>query len=193
MSDFRLRAESCLGAGFTPHSFSRPGRPLVAISEQSPVFVLEIAAFRAIEHDDVRHFQAELGAPPPSRGTMTLTNGAEIVSIGPNRWVATAANPVSFAASANFAVTDLGSARGYFTVSGEKAAAVLSKGTSIDLDAKVFASGSAAATRVSHFSTVIWRPQETGGFSILVPRSFARAFYHWLVLAAAEFGIVGAA
>ncbi len=184
MSDFRLRAEACLGAGAPPRSFGS----LVHITERSPVFALEIAGFGAPNDGDVAHFQAALGAAPPAPGAVARGPAAEVLSVGPNRWIAIADTPMHFPPSENFAVTDLSSARGCFLLSGAKASTVLAKGTSVDLDPTVFTAGSVIVTRIGHFSAVVWRPSDGDGFAVLVSRSYARSFYDWVILASAEFG-----
>lgn len=150
--------------------------------------VLEVAAFRAMQSIDIEHFEAATGVTPPAAGSAVRSAEVEVASLGPNRWAIIAPSELSFPPGDNFAVTDLASARARFTISGPKYAAVLAKGTSIDLHPDVFPPGGAAATRISHFSALIWRLEMEDGFSILTPRSYAHSFYDWLVLAAAEFG-----
>lgn len=188
MSDSRLTAESCLPGGRVARTFKRAGDIQVRIEERFPVFVLEVAAFRGLQSRDIEHFEATTGARPPTSGNALRANNIEVAALGPNRWTIIAHSELIFTPGDNFAVTDLGSARTCFIVSGPKAAIVLAKGTSIDLHPSVFPAGSAAATRISHFSALIWQLDMEDGFSILTPRSYAQSFYDWLVLAASEFG-----
>jgi len=152
------------------------------------VFVLEVAAFGALQSQDIQHFEAATGVTPPAAGNAVHGRNVGVAALGPNRWAIIAPSELSFTPNDNFAVTDLGSARTCFIISGTKAAIVLAKGTSIDLHPSVFPAGSAAATRISHFSALIWQLDMEDGFLILTPRSYAHSFYDWLVLAASEFG-----
>lgn len=69
---------------------------------------------------------------------------------------------------------------------GPMAAAVLSKGTAVDLHPGAFAPGRTVATLIGHVSAYLTR-HETEAFEIAVPRSFAQALWDDLAAMCAEF------
>ena len=119
---------------------------------------------------------------------------------GPEAWLAIAEDGGNgFAAFLRDAIGDYAAvvdqSDGYavLRVSGQNARALLAKGVPLDLHARSFQVGDLAATVVSHIGTTIWRlaDREDGApvFELLVFRSLAESFWHWLNESAAEFGL----
>ena len=85
-------------------------------------------------------------------------------------------------------VSDQSDARTIIRVSGERARDVLAKGVPIDLHPSVFRAGDAAVTTVAHMGAHFWQVDGTPTYEFIVSRSFAVAFWEWVVHSAAEFG-----
>jgi methylglutamate dehydrogenase subunit D len=65
----------------------------------------------------------------------------------------------------------------------------LAKGLPIDLDPRAFGIGHAAVTAVAHVGVHLWQINELPTYRLLVPRSYAGSFWHWLSASAAEYGL----
>jgi len=75
-------------------------------------------------------------------------------------------------------------------VGGPKARQALAKGVPLDLDARSFRVGDTALTVVEHIHAHLWQIDETPTYEFAVFRSFAVAFYEWLLEASIEFGVM---
>ena len=68
----------------------------------------------------------------------------------------------------------------------------LAKGIPLDLDPRAFKVGDVATTVVSHIGLTLWRLDDRNGtavFELMVARSLAASFWHWLSDSSAEFGM----
>lgn len=132
-------------------------------------------------------------ALPEQPGQSVANDVATVMAIGPGKILIegheTALLPALQAAigPAIGTVTDLSHARWVFRISGSAAEWVLAKGLAIDLDPAAFPLHQSAASAV-HGIGILVRRAEADAFDLYVPRSFARAFWHWLTDAAAEVG-----
>jgi sarcosine oxidase subunit gamma len=82
----------------------------------------------------------------------------------------------------------------YYTtlaVGGRRAADLLAKGCTLDLHPQVFTPGQCAQTHVAKATVLIWPTDAGSSFRILVRRSYADYFGHWLNQAVREFGGAG--
>jgi methylglutamate dehydrogenase subunit D len=86
-------------------------------------------------------------------------------------------------------VTDQSDSHVMIRVSGARARDTLAKGVSIDLHPRVFRPGDAAGTTVAYIGVQLWQVDDAPTYELLVPRSFAAAFWDWLTESAAEFGV----
>ena len=132
--------------------------------------------------------QERLGCAPPASGGATIGVDGTLVWSAPNQWLAVgfdgpkvAALPAALEGIA--AVTDQTDSRALLDISGPASRTMLAKGFAIDLHPSVFASGSAAVTKVAHLSVQIWQTDETQRYRISVPRSSAGTFWSWLMSA----------
>ncbi|MBV8239440.1 MAG: hypothetical protein JOY75_01445 [Hyphomicrobiales bacterium] len=66
----------------------------------------------------------------------------------------------------------------------------LSQKIAVDLNPRVFTAGDAAVTTVGHIAVHLRQLDETPAYEFAVSRSYAAAFWRWLVDSAAEFGAV---
>ncbi|MDX2265295.1 MAG: sarcosine oxidase subunit gamma family protein [Hyphomicrobiales bacterium] len=186
MHDLKLSAVSALGASGGPRRFGRDGEPQVRLVERFPCRVWEVAALDARDSAAAAAFSALMGVAPPPPGMSAQANGADILSIGPNRWAIVSSAAIALEGDA-LALTDLSAARSCFVVSGARAEQVLRKGTSVDLHPSALPEGAVVATRLGHVAVTLWRG-DRGEFRMLVARSFARAAWDWLIHAAEEYG-----
>lgn len=93
-----------------------------------------------------------------------------------------------FAGSAS--VFDQTDGRVLLEVDGDRARDALAKGCSLDLDPRAFAPGRVAATAIAHLNVHLWHVAATGGYRMLVVRTYFDSFWRWLAASAAEYGAV---
>ncbi|MCA0433571.1 MAG: sarcosine oxidase subunit gamma [Proteobacteria bacterium] len=84
-------------------------------------------------------------------------------------------------------VIDQSHGRVTIRISGEKAVAVLAKGTPVDLHPVHFAIGKSALTQMAHVGIHLTRTGEDS-FELSVFRGFAESFWEWLCEMSLEFG-----
>lgn len=115
--------------------------------------------------------------------------GSAVYWLAPNDWLllepATDAGSIGNAlqqadAGAASVITDVTDAWSIIDMSGEDAAAKLAEGCSVDLDGRLFVSGSYALTRLQRLSVIIHRLDDPPRFRILTDRSTARFLWDWL-------------
>ena len=87
-------------------------------------------------------------------------------------------------------ISDQSDGRAVVRIAGARARDVLAKGVPVDLNPRVFTAGDAAVTTVGHIAVHLWQLDETPAYEFAVSRSYAAAFWRWLVDSAAEFGAV---
>ena len=124
-----------------------------------------------------------------------LADSIGFIWAGPGQWLAMAdtEDVATFerrllAALGNLAsVSDQSHACTIIRVAGARARDVLAKGVPIDLHVNSFRLGQAAITTVGHIRLHIWQVDETPTYELIVTRSLAVSFWHWLTAAAAEF------
>lgn len=84
-------------------------------------------------------------------------------------------------------VVDQSHGRVVFRIAGQKARAVLAKGTPVDLHHDHFPLGKSALTQMAHVGVHLTRTGENE-FTLSVFRGFSESFWEWLAGACAEFG-----
>lgn len=137
---------------------------------------------------------AALGAGLPATGRAVATADTSITWAGDGTWLATSprhglADRLSHAVGGDAAIIDQSDGRCLFELSGRDSRRTLEKGTTLDLHPRAFAPGQAAATTISHVP-VLLRQMDTGPtYEIVVSRSLAADFWHWLRDSAAEYGL----
>ncbi|MGE8942022.1 sarcosine oxidase subunit gamma [Leptospira interrogans] len=126
----------------------------------------------------------------PAVGHTTTIPGADLLSIGPDVYwlLGHPENAVTFLA--RFAVClDMTDAWAGLRIGGSNAAALLAKGTAIDLDPRVFQTRRCATASFAQLRTVLWRPSEGSDYELFVGRSYALSLWEWLVDAFAEYRV----
>jgi sarcosine oxidase subunit gamma len=140
---------------------------------------------------------AALALPAPGR--LQAVGGALLLAVRPARtWHlgpraapgATRRALVARAAGA-FSVVDLSSAYEVLELAGARAAELLARGCRLDLGARAFGPGRAAATTIAQVTVTLARTPR--GYLLLAPASYARHLTEWLVAAGRPFGLALAA
>lgn len=113
--------------------------------------------------------------------------GIVLLGTGPGSWLAYAdVAPADWAAglrerlSALASVSDQSGGYAIFRLSGLGARTVLQRGAAIDFRPAAFAVGAVATTMIAHIGVVIRQVDEAPTYDILLFRSFAGSFRHWL-------------
>ena len=130
---------------------------------------------------------AALGVEPRDGPYCSTGEGIALLGTGPGSWLAYAeAAPADWAAGLRDRLGRLASVSdqsgGYviFRLSGPGARTVLRRGASIDFHPAAFAAGSVATTAIAHIGVVIHQVDDAPSYDILLFRSFAGSFRHWL-------------
>jgi sarcosine oxidase subunit gamma len=140
-----------------------------------------------------------LGAALPQVGKARVAGETTVLGIGPDEWLALAADGPALAARLREAaagqfvgVTDVSENYTTLVASGPAAREVLAKGCPLDLHARAFQPGDVAGSVIAKATVVLNLVSETEGdsrFEILVRRSFADYLFRWLEDAGREAGV----
>ena len=123
--------------------------------------------------------------------------GLSLVWSGPGRWLACRI-PAPAEGMEDYlrarcgslaAIVDQSHAGMLLNATGRRIRDALAKGLPIDLDPRAFGIGHAAVTAVAHVGVHLWQINELPTYRLLVPRSYAGSFWHWLSASAAEYGL----
>jgi len=145
----------------------------------------------------VRRVREVFGLELPSTPRRVAAGATAFAWAGPGHWLAMAEGidgPV-FADRLRADLVDLASVsdqsdgRVVIRIRGRRAREALAKCLPIDLHPRAFGPGDSAATTVSHMAIHIWQIDKTPTYELALSRSYAVSFFHWLVAAAAEFGV----
>jgi sarcosine oxidase subunit gamma len=134
----------------------------------------------------------------PTHPRLALVGGISFVWAGPGRWLAMAQRISAEALLKQMreqfgelaSVIDQSDARILVRLAGPNARDVLAKGVLIDLHPRAFAVGDAALTSIGHVRAHFWQTEVTPVYEIAVMRSYAAAFWHWLMDSAAAYGVL---
>lgn len=179
--------------------FGQPaGLPGVLVRERTDVAIAAVTARLGQTGALADKIRLEFGITLPD-GPRRVGNGdLGLTWSGPGRWLATKSGDVELglerdllapAASGLATVVDLGHALAVLHISGSKVRETLAKGFAIDLHPRAFETGHTAMTVVAHIPVQITQISDEPAVEILVPRSLAGSFWHWLEASAAEFGL----
>lgn len=172
------------------------GPPGVTIVERRALGLATLTARKDLTARCSAIASEHFGTTLPEPGRRITTPRGAFAWIGPGQWMAEV-TPMPTAGMEAFlspfagcaAVVDQSHARTVLHISGPRVDAALAKGMPIDLDASVFGTGHCASTLCQHIAVHIWRLDDGDGYGVSVARGFAASFAHWLIDAAAEFGL----
>ena len=187
------------------HPWFKPGtrlgpvahdRPAVTIAERRPLAIAQISAFAADVAACEERLQRALDLELPQPNRSTGDSARALRATGPGVWqlVTTAAllhdvAPLREALRGVATVADLSHARTALQLSGRAAARALGKFSPLDLDERIFPTGSATNTRFGHLGATLARLDDAPTFELLVFRGYAEFVFESLVEGAAEFGV----
>jgi sarcosine oxidase subunit gamma len=135
----------------------------------------------------------------PVAGSVRAAAGRRILWLGPDEWLAVAADADAAAlvsgleqalAGAHALVSDVSHSRCILGLSGPDARRVLMKGCSLDLDPVAFAPGQCAQSALARAHMLLHQTSDAPCYHVYVHRSFADYVFAWLEDAATEYGLV---
>jgi heterotetrameric sarcosine oxidase gamma subunit len=156
---------------------------------------LNVREWIAFDEPALRHHASAAGIELAAPQGLHLAAERLTLSVRPGRWLLVDAGGTAGAAgsavpappSAAGACVELSSALAALLLAGSGAREVLARGCRLDLDARVFPAGRAAATLMAQVAvTLAVLPR---GFLLLTPASTARYFEEWLTATARPFGV----
>lgn len=141
--------------------------------------------------------RAGLGLALPSTPARSAAGDLSALWIGPDQWLVSfhqdrspdAERGLAAACSQQAGMVEVGDGRAVLRVSGPKARDVLAKGVPIDLHPSVFQPGHAASTVAAMIDIHLAQIDEDPTYEIVLFRSLAGSFWHWLESSSAEFGL----
>jgi heterotetrameric sarcosine oxidase gamma subunit len=191
---------SALAAGYRPGSFGALGAagPGIVIAERRNLAIVQVAAPAGEAATLQVGLTSVLGiAPPDAPNRVSSTNTASILWVGPQRFLVVEAEQGwrdleavlrSALAGSAAAVTDVGSGRTVFRISGPRTRDLVAKGSGIDFHPRVFPAGACAQGLLGHVGALFHAVDDTPVFDLYVARSFGLTVWEWLQESAAEFG-----
>jgi len=135
---------------------------------------------------------------PATPNSLVSEDGISALWLGPHEWLILAPGGLEAAvldslrtalAGHNYAVTDITSGNFGLSLTGLRAKDILAKGCSTDLHQRAIRPGFCIQTNVAKANVLIWRPDDTQQFNLVVRRSFAEYLTVWLLDAGREYGL----
>ena len=178
----------------------RDGDPGVIVNEVIAAGLASIVARRDRFAALADAVGAAFGMDLPAAGRWAQGDrlgGLCLVWSGPGRWLACripapaeGMEDYLWAACGNLAaIVDQSHAGMLLNATGRRIRDALAKGLPIDLDPRAFGIGHAAMTAVAQIGVHLWQINELPTYRLLVPRSYAASFWHWLSASAGEYGL----
>jgi sarcosine oxidase, subunit gamma len=156
---------------------------------------LDVREWIAFDEPALRRHASGAGIELAAPQGLRVAAGRLTLSVRPGRWLLLAPEATPGAAGsavptpppATGACVELSSALAAFLLAGAGARAVLARGCRLDLDARVFPAGRAAATLMAQVAVTLGALP--GGFLLLTPATTAGHFEEWLTATARPFGL----
>lgn len=178
---------------------SRSAATGFAMEEQADFRLLQVLVRRGHWREASHVSECLWGGAPPERPMAVFAPLATLLWSGPGQFFALLCPSVPDAFAEHekpfdgvASLSDQGSGRVFWRLSGRRLRAVLARVCSIDLDPRVFPAGHAASTAIDHTNVVMWRMREGSDhdpvFGLLVFASFARSLLGTLTDAAFDDG-----
>jgi methylglutamate dehydrogenase subunit D len=184
---------------------SAPGRGVIA-ADRDGLAIARVAARKGRSVALAQRVRERFGIEIPQGPRRVEANGLAFVGVGVETWLAVSeatSGADGFAASMRQVVDDFATVSdqiGSYAIlrlTGPRVRDALAKFVPLDLHARVFDPGCAAATIASHIPLTLWRlndgPDGVPIFEVAAPRSYAASFWHVVTESSAEFGFVLAA
>jgi heterotetrameric sarcosine oxidase gamma subunit len=173
------------------------GEPGVSISERVDLALAAIMARKGAEDALAKRVRDVFALDLPMGPRRVASGSLALVWAGPGHWLAVAAGGDGSAFEkllrhdlSNLAsISDQSDGRAVVRIAGARVRDALAKGVQVDLNPRVFAAGDAAVTTVGHIGVHLWQLDEAPTYEFALFRSYAAAFWRWLMDSAAEFGV----
>lgn len=126
-------------------------------------------------------------ALPQAPNTSTAGQGKALLWLGPRSWLfvgAPGTAPDDFDATrealraVGAALFDVSASYVAWSLTGPTGAAVLNAGCPLDLHPRAFPAGACAPTLLGHIGALVYRPDDTQRFVVMVPRSYSEDAWH---------------
>jgi methylglutamate dehydrogenase subunit D len=172
----------------------------VIVRDRSDLELVAVAARKGQEGALAARMEAAYGLRLPFGPKRVGSELLAAIGTGPGTWLLTRdlasgaergllAGELSAALAGLAAVTDQSSGYAALRIAGPKARDTFAKGLDIDLHPRAFGSGDAAVTTCSHIGVTLWQLDEAPTYEIVLFRSMAGSFWHWLSDSAGEYGL----
>jgi methylglutamate dehydrogenase subunit D len=141
--------------------------------------------------------QAEFGVELPQARRTTASGPVQFIWAGRDQWLAVGEEGDGHALEQRLrsalgevaSLTDQSDGRTVLRLSGPRVRDALAKGVPVDLHPRVFKPCDTAMTIVSYINVHLWQVDDMPTYDIAMFRSFAVAFWDWLMASGAEFGV----
>jgi len=172
------------------------GEPGVSLSERADLALAAVMVRKGAGEALTRRVRAAFGLDLPTTSRRAARGSLAFVWAGPGHWLAVTEggdggsfemllrHDLSNLAS----ISDQSDGRAVVRITGARAGDALAKGVPVDLNPRVFTAGDAAVTTVGHIGVHLWQLDDAPTYEFAVFRSYAAAFWRWLIDSAAEFG-----
>ncbi len=166
----------------------------------SPVEGRAVLNLRTVPQPGMGVFASVLGLELPTtagRSTTTADGTVRALWTGPGDWLIACPDTARLSLESSLrtvlegmsgALTDVGHGFVVFNLSGPAAVDVLAQGCGLDLDPSAFSEGMCAMTALARMQVVIHRLPQGDGYDVYVARSYAESLWHWVTVAAMEYG-----
>lgn len=180
-------------------AFLGPSATLLAdgieIHERRDLGLASVSVRKSLTAALVRRARDQWALALPMESRRSSAGPIAFASIQRGTWLAscdggqrTFATALSEAIGDLAAVSDQSNGYAVLRLSGPRIRSVLSKLVPLDLDARTFLPDQVAATAAAHIRVVLWRIPDVNvsmpSFELFVPRSYARSFWHTLLVSA---------
>lgn len=174
------------------------GGPGVLLSEHAGLALAAVMARKGTGEALTRRVHAVFGLDLPTTPRRSARGSLAFVWAGAaGRWLAVTegGDGSSFEKllrddlSTLASISDESDGRAVVRIAGARARDALAKGVPVDLNPRVFTAGDAAVTTVGRIGVHLWQLDEAPTYEFAVFRSYAVAFWRWLIDSAAEFGV----
>jgi sarcosine oxidase subunit gamma len=200
-----IAAESAFAAALEEHSAGGAGRIVggdgaTARVVLTPIEGRAVLNLRTVPKPVRETFAVVLGLKLPTVAWLSAADAdgrVHALWTGPGDWLITCADAQRIDLEARLraalggmtgALTDVGHGFAVLNLSGPAAVDVLAQGCGIDLDPTVFTEGACAMTVLARMRVLIHRLPRGGGYDVYVERSYADSLWHFVTVAAMEYG-----
>jgi sarcosine oxidase subunit gamma len=170
----------------------------VTVSLRTGLALASVIARKDREDEIARRVREALALDLPLAPRRVGTESMSFAWAGPGQWLVIAEGAAGHALEAQLrrelggfaSVSDQSDGRVVIRVGGPNARDALAKGLPVDLHPRAFGPDQTAITGIAYIGVHFWQVEAAAPtYEFAVSRSFAAAFWSWLMSAAAEFGV----